>query len=108
MDDFDDILIRYPIYYDSQQEVAMLIEQVERLDDISLLDEMTEIDKEIFDNTLKDILFEYNKFVVHDDYCNYILEDHKRDYLENLYILFYTEINLHELEGGNFIYEPRD
>lgn len=105
-DDFPYDFLREPIYFDSQEEVYMLTEEVSRLDDISLLDEMTEINKDIFDNRLKDILFEYNQFVVDDEYCEYILEQSNRDYLENLYIVYYTEIYLDE--DGKFIYDPRE
>jgi hypothetical protein len=101
------MIFRDPEYVDSQQEIALLISQVERLDDMSLLDEMTEINREISDYKLKDILFEYNTFLKEDSYQNYILDDDNRKYLENLYILFYTEITLHEQEGAKFVYEPK-
>lgn len=104
-DDFFEIF-REPIYFDSQEELTRLKHEVSKIDDVSLIDEVGEINREIFDSKLKDILFEYNQFAVNDEYCNYVLEDDKRKYLENLYINYYTEIYLDE--DGRFIYDPRE
>ena len=106
-DDLEEFLqsLRVPLYSDSQQEINSLSEEVDRLNDTSLLDEMSEIDKDIKDKVLKSILLNYNNSILKKGSPIYNLSEKDRFYLKNLYIVYYTEIYLDE--DGQFIYDPR-
>ena len=106
-DDLENFLekFRTPVYSDSQHEIELLSEEVDRLNDMSLLDEMSEIDRDIKDINLKKILSEYNILLSKKNFQMYNLSNLDRKYLKNLYITYYTEIHLDE--DGQFIYDPR-
>lgn len=102
-DDFFDILAN-PSYLDALQEIGYLMKEVDRMDDLSLINELIEINSEIDNDKLKDLLYEYNLFAMEADIRNYKLEKEDRDYLKNLYVLFYVRIGLDD--DGNFTFEP--
>lgn len=97
MVDFSEEIIYFPIYFDSLEEIEMLREEVDGLDEDSLIDELGQINLEINDQGLKDILKKHkdNISLCEDDII----------YLKNLYVTFYTEVGI-DFEDGQFIYEP--